>query len=254
MRNWLRTVLLPALSLGLSAGAAVSGAFIQEPDGGLREWAMIGAASCIAAAGALAIVEKKLAARQRDVIISKQADFRVAVNDLLQPLIVELGRALAATGQERARLLAGLVPLALVMAALLLGEERTRASYFRMGRDENGVMIFRPAHSSGRAGQPRTTFRNDRDPGRRLLQDLLGEPGYDFCPDVTVDPPDGYAGGDRGYRTYLSVLARNGDKIAGIVTVDSPASGDLSANDRHFLSVVATIIAIAENEAGTLGP
>jgi GAF domain-containing protein len=249
--DWSRSWLLPILALLFTAGAAVSGAFIQDPDGGLRTWPMLGAIGCILAAGVLALVEKRAATRLADEAISEQADVRVAMNDILEPLVTEFGRALAAQGMERVRLLDQLVPVCLNAAASLLGGQRTRASFFRLeveGRGDQQKVFFRPEQSQGRAGRPRTVFTLEDDQGFHLANQL-SDNGYDFCEDVERDPPPGFTGAGHGYRTYLSVFARHGAQISGVVTVDSPQPGDLSPDDRHFLNVVATLISIAHSEA-----
>lgn len=257
---WFRTWLLPVLTLLFTAGAAVSGAFIQDSDGGIRLWPSVGAVACIVAAGVLALFEKRAAARLEDDLIAEQVDARVAINDMLEPLVGELGRAMAAQGSTRTRLLEGVVPAGLAAATNLLGGHRTRASFFRLHmRDDEPdsdtfSVEFRPEQSHGRAGRPRTVFTSDDEQGKRLIDLLLNEPGYDFCADVEKDAPPAFTGAGHGYRSYLAVLAEHGPDISGIVTVDSPEANDFTPEDRHFLRVVATIISIAVEEAARATP
>jgi hypothetical protein len=241
------------VALLFTAGAAGAGAFIQGPDGELRWWALVIAAGLIIGAGALALAEKRSANRLELDLIAEQADVRVAINDLLEPLMQEFGRAMATSGRARARLFERLVPLGLTAAHSFLGGRRTRASFFRVRRNADDKWEFAPDQSQGRAGQPRTVFTLEDEPAIGMVL-RLKEQGYDFCEDIEENPPEGFPGTGSGYRTYLSVLARNGDKIAGLVSVDSPDPGDLAPDDRHFLNVVATIISVAVHEAEAATP
>ena len=171
------------------------------------------------------------------------------MNDVLEPIMQELGRALSAEGAERSRLLERLIPTCLAAAANLLGSQRTRASFFMLERRGKGWALV-PNESQGRAGGPRTTFSDQKAPGKRLFERLRGDPGYDYCHDVLAEPPPGPKRPDRDYRTYLAVPAASGELMCGAVTVDSPEPSDLVPDDRHFLTVVATIIAIAVYQGG----
>lgn len=173
-----------------------------------------------------------------------KAELLVTMVDALDPLMESLGQLVTCPEADRAVAARALTEKALTAASQILGAKRTRASYFEVQMDEPRRVV--PAGSIGRAGRPRTTFRSGTVAGDYVLG-MLERDEHFFCHDTATSAPPGWdASRDRSYRTFLTVPARAGDLVAGMVTVDAPTPGDLAEEDRAFLRVIGTIIAAAD--------
>jgi GAF domain-containing protein len=96
-----------------------------------------------------------------------------------------------------------------------------------------------PDSSLGRAGATRTTFVEGAPDGDAALV-LIDSNQARFCPDVRTEPPPGWdPAAARGYRTFLSVPVIAGGSGFGMLSVDAPDPGDLTAEDESLLRLMA---------------
>lgn len=175
-----------------------------------------------------------------------RSDMRVRMNDVLDPVVETLAGLAAATKADRPAKLQALNSQALTAATLMIGPSRTRACLFELRTvKENGqeVRALAPNGSTGRSGKPRTTFYEGTEAGDDVIR-MLERDEYLFCPDTDKYPPTGWdPSKERDYKTFISMTARVGTEVIGMLTVDAPEPGDLTRGEAKFLRVLATLIA-----------
>ncbi|MHA7297724.1 GAF domain-containing protein [Pseudarthrobacter sp. MDT3-1] len=175
---------------------------------------------------------------------------RVALEDALDPLIESLGAVATADNPKERHARASQVVLQGLHAiafAISKNGTRIRTNYFTVVLPSPRHEDFRlvRTQSIGRSGKPRDEFNLnnelDRDIFHMLMQDKTR-----FEPNIaTTLPPGMDPDRNRDYCTFISVPARVGQNVEGLVTVDAPTEGDLSESDIPFIRAVATVIATA---------
>jgi hypothetical protein len=175
--------------------------------------------------------------------IEARVETRVAVNDALDPILRLMGN-LALEGDEliRNQIRAQIIPLVLKTAAEFIGPDRSRACWFRLEPGPPQQLV--PAEFAGRAGSPSTTFSAGTPAGDAAIGMVLADEDR-LCDDILQDPPPGWdSTKTRDYRAFISVSVIAGDTAYGMLTLDALEPGELTAEDKGLLRLMAGVLAV----------
>jgi hypothetical protein len=260
MPPWL-TLTLSLVSVGVIVGSQMMRAAVPALDP--LWWTLFGVASLAAAivawydknASAKAKENYEIKIQELETKYQNELDLqtsatRVALEDALDPLIESLGAVATAEDPKERHAKASQVVLQGLHAiafAISKNGARIRANYFTVVLPSPRHEDFRlvRTQSTGRSGKPRDEFnyKNEHDRG---IFDMLMQDKTRFEPDIAAGLPPGMdPDRNRDYCTFISVPARVGQYVEGLVTVDAPTEGDLSESDIPFIRAVATVIATA---------
>ncbi len=135
------------------------------------------------------------------------------------------------------------IPLVLKTAAEFIGPDRSRACWFWL--EPGPPKQLTPDQSAGRAGSPSTTFTEGTPSGDAAVGMVLADEDR-LCEDIETSPPPGWdSTKQRDYRTFISVSVIAGDTAYGMLTLDALEPGDLTAEDKGLLRLMAGILAVA---------
>ncbi|MBB0997693.1 GAF domain-containing protein [Dietzia maris] len=186
--------------------------------------------------------EQALKAEEREVEALTEA--RIVVSYAIWPVVTALAEHVACNAKpDRDKALPKVVKAVCASAAHRLGEtDRTRACFFELV--QSPVRALKPGDGYGRTGSSRSTFTEGTEAGDAALA-MVDELGTYFCHDVDSDPPKGWNGSGKDYRTFISVTVAANDVPYGMLTLDSPDPGDLTEQDRRMLTVLAALLGVA---------
>lgn len=243
--RWLGTRWLGGL-LNVGAVAAAVGAYLfsagaGRASGAERTQLLVTGAVLAGAVVALGAAKQLRDARRirtaADIAVAAEEELSVTLNGALAPITSYLGEMADAYGPP-VGIIAGQLRQAVVDAVVRLTGEGTRSAFYAL--DERGDRLVREVYA-GRATLPRLEFVAGSPDGDAVL-DLVRRADLVFVPDVLVDPMviPSTAG---AYRTVIAVAVTAGSRRLGMLTVDSPQPGDLSATDVELVRVLANLLA-----------
>ncbi|MBV9383135.1 MAG: GAF domain-containing protein [Streptosporangiaceae bacterium] len=223
---------------GMQAGTARAG----------RQWWTLGAvAASVIAAGVPAyeqVRKEQMRSRAQQAAIDAAVAMRVAMNDGLDPIVRQLGRAATTPGrQERAALREGAVAMALDSAAHLAGSGRVRACLFEFAPGTPRVLV--PAQYSGRVDDPLEPIAEGTAEGD-LVFGMIRHNQHLFCPDLDAGPLPGWRVPEpQTYKSFAAVPVAAGPNAFGMLMVDALDGGAIGRADVPLIRLLAGLVAIA---------
>lgn len=243
--TWLRRYKVDIASALLALPAVAFAAVAAVTHGYARFWWIV---STVAATLAKVLFDSLRSSRA--ITSAEDVTWRthLAISDSFGPLLGGVARLVSANKRDREQHRSRLIALIVTAAANTVGPDTgVRAAFYRFQTDpDENVVRMTLVESVGRADPPRTTFEANTEAGNALITELLADRPQ-FCEDVAEDPPPGWDGQTRAYRTYLSVPVRGSDRILGMLAVDAPQPRDLSEErDQPVLRVLARMLGLSQ--------
>ncbi len=201
-------------------------------------------AAVLAVVGTLGLA---LEARAKVVARSRSEEFKVLLNDCLQPLTRSLlVLALKTTSRARYQKLPDVLWPVLTAALSLTDVKRSRASFFvRTLSDGVDCLVPHPTLSTGRGDAPVSRFRRGVGEGREVWRAAeAGEAVY-YADLAKQPPPEMDTGRQRSYNTFISVPLEIGGRVVGLLTINAQQAGDLRRDDVGVLQVLAALASVA---------
>jgi GAF domain-containing protein len=239
-RVYLTTVIsLAAVALatvcGMQAGSAVAG----------RAWWTLGAvAASVTAAGVPAyeqIRKEQLRARAQQAAVDAAVAMRVTLNDALDPIVRQLGRAVTAGKHDREALQEATIPMVVDSAAHLVGTGRVRACLFRFAPGTPRMLV--PTQYSGRVDDPLEPITEGTGPGD-LVFGMIRHNQHLFCADLDADPLPGWSvTAPQTYRSFAAVPVAAGQNAFGMLMVDALDPGGITREDVPLVRLLAGLLA-----------
>lgn len=241
---------LLAITLGLLPTlVAVFTVFGQELNG-VADWVFIGGMVAAIVLNAFLQLLSGWAEKQSTALDLAEADqLRVTLKDALQPVVEMIADMAPMNRADRVATLPRVADKAVgALTKIAAHVERARATVYRLNADGDMHYVSYDGRGEGVQPQPfmRHTLRGERalEMVRNCL-DLLVEDIDEHPPDAKKDAPPPYAGSRSGYKTFISCSITVRSKSYGMVTVDAPNPGDLSANDMQLVGLVADLLGVA---------
>jgi GAF domain-containing protein len=243
-RAWWWPIALPA---ALTAAAWLIQVLVSAD---LPGWgrAVLVVAGTLSALLAFALPARQLAAERRTRDAAEQlaaeavATYTLKVHDMLIPLALLVGEAVAA-GRAGARKDAqsALRQMVVAFAAENVGPERSRACFYQLaGSAPRRHVDLRNWH--GRHTVPRDRFTED-SPRGQLVMDIIRTRDARLVEDVDRAGLPGWSPGASEYKTFICAAVYAGDRVFGILTVDSLHAGDLTDDDLDLARLFAQLLA-----------
>jgi GAF domain-containing protein len=243
-RPWWWPVALPA---GLTGAAWLIQVLVSAD---LPSWGRIVLvlAGTLSALLAFALPARQLAVERRNRDAAEQlaseavATYKIKVHDMLIPLALTVGEAVAAhRAPERRDAQAALRQMAVAFAAENVGPERSRACYYQLaGSAPRRHVDLKNWH--GRHKVPRPRFTED-SPRGALVMDIIKNRDARLVEDVDTACLPGWSAGGSEYRTFICAAVSAGPRVFGILTVDSLHPGDLTDDDLDMARLFAHLLA-----------
>lgn len=246
MAEWWRrnsvSALLTTVAALAAGGAFLVGVLAGSASGGTRQ-ALLGLGVLLTAAGiVLAAIERGRSERARrtaeQVAVQAEEDLTLTLNGALAPITSYLGELATASREDPVRqALVGQVRQAVVDAAVKLTAEGARSALYEL--DPGGTSLGRTVYA-GRSTLPRERFVAGTADGDFVLE-LVNDGDLVFVDDIAVSPL--VSPSTEGYSTVIAVAVTAGLQPFGMLTVDAPAPGDLTATDVELVRVLANLLA-----------
>jgi hypothetical protein len=229
---------------GLAAASAVGAyvvTFLAGDADGRRRLALVTVGAVLALVGILlAAIERSRRERAirtaEQIALDAEVDLMLTLNGALAPLTSYLGELAAAPDPHQRRALLGQVRQAVVDAAVRLTGEGSRSALYEA--DAGPTTLTRVAWA-GRSDLPREHFVAGTPDGDFVL-DLVADGDLVFVDDVERHPL--VTPSTDGYATVVAVAVSAGPLRLGMLTVDAPRSGDISATDVELVRVLANLL------------
>lgn len=122
--------------------------------------------------------------------------------------------------------------------------EKVRVSFFIMNNGEAGERIMKPFPKGRARDTPRAFEENDGGRGSAAFN-YAGGGAPLICNDVDEHPPEGWEGTESDYAAFVSCPLAIEDQAYGMVSVDSPAKGTFSEDDRAIVMNFAAQASLA---------
>lgn len=175
-------------------------------------------------------------------IEESMAGYRVKINDGLRSFVVLLDEIINARPTERRELQGSMIQATMNFAALTLGDgRRTRACYYRFESGPPRRLCTR--QYAGRQDEPRREFVEGDPAGDYVFRSFGGRRAVLHPHDTAGDPPPMHP--TSAYRTFISAPVVSGETLFGMLSVDSPDVGDLTQQDKIFITIIAQILGSA---------
>ncbi|WP_130493903.1 GAF domain-containing protein [Motilibacter rhizosphaerae] len=242
------TVALIAVTAAAAGGGVLCGAFAGRASGAERAWLLAAGVLCaVTGVLATALQKRRDAARvetAQRVAEDAQVAFALTLNGALAPLTAYLGElAVAPTAEDRS-LVTGRLAQAAVDAAVRVTTAAARSAFYRL---DDQLEVLQRETWAGRPAPPRASFQSGTADGDYVLDlvhtgDIVLVDDVDANPLVTPSPRS-------GYRTVIAASVQAGATPLGLLTVDAPAVGDLTATDVEVVRVLAGLLAAGLAEA-----
>jgi putative methionine-R-sulfoxide reductase with GAF domain len=217
-------------------------AFRKDPPG-WETWFVGWSIGLIALWICLQIAVKRDAKKNERANADDVAELRVAMKDGLLPLIRLISRMPDMSMVERSGHLKTASESAVwALARLLMAHvDRARANIYLMEPDESALRLLA---YGGRGEAPGEFIRGGDASDAALARVKAGEPL--IVGDWREDPPPGFSKPASEWSSFVSVPIVGGDRYAyGMISVDSPTAHSFVDTDRHIVTVVAELLAIA---------
>jgi hypothetical protein len=233
--------LLNTLAVIAAAAAFVLAQLAGGADGGQRVVLLT-----LGALTAAIVVVVNLGIQRRDrrrihsaeeAAVEAQETLTTALNGALAPITSYLGEMGVAHDHEQRAAIGGKLRQAVVDAAVRLTVPTSRSAFYRLDPARGWLVLD---VYGGRSTLPRDHFVTG-DPAGDVLLDLVTRGDLVFIPDVEVDRlitptvPGQYA-------TVIAVAVTAGPTPLGLLTVDAPVVGDLTAVDVELVRVLANLL------------
>jgi GAF domain-containing protein len=170
------------------------------------------------------------------------ATYKLKVHDMLIPLSLMLGEAVAAgRAAERRDAQLALRQIAVAFAAENVGPERSRACYYQLnGSAPRRHVDLKNWH--GRHKVPRPSFV-ENSPRGELVMEIINNRDARLVENVDTAGLPGWTPGGSEYKTFICAAVFAGRRVFGILTVDSLHPGDLSEDDLDMARLFAQLLA-----------
>lgn len=171
------------------------------------------------------------------------SDLRVAMKDALQPLIRLISEMPDKPEEERDGHLKAIAENAVMASATLLMAhvERARANIYSMETDGSALRVLA---YGGRGEKPGEFVRGA--PGANAALQRVKSGKSLIVKDWRVDPPEGWTKTESDWSSFVSVPIISGDGYAyGMVSIDSPKAESFFDTEKHTVTVVAELLAVA---------
>lgn len=218
-----------------------------------RQWllACAGAALTLVAVGLPAVEQWRHRRFLRSAQLGAEearARLRTTFNDVLDPIVLHLGKVAIAEPERQPELRAQAITLVLNSAILLIrdrqhtGDARARACWYEL--TGAGPRQLRPSHHIGRGIAPTTVFVEGVSEGAEVFGALDRGAGR-FFEDVGTRPPPGWDNtARRTYKTFITMPVRAESQCYGMLALDSLEPGDLRGDDVPLVRLLAHLLAI----------
>jgi hypothetical protein len=246
-RRWGARVGIPGV---LAAGAYVLQAQVGEQLPGWLHWTLL-IAGGLATVAALFMPTQVMShqlerseAEQRltHAIEESVAGYRVKINDGLRSFVGLLDQIINARPTERRELQGSMIQATMNFAAVTLGDGlRTRACYYRYEPGPPQRLCKR--QYAGRADEPRREFVEGDGAADYIFRTFTGKRTILHPHDTVGDLP--LIEHNAQYCTFISAPVSSGDTLFGMLSVDSTRFGDLTQQDKIFISIIAQILGSA---------
>jgi putative methionine-R-sulfoxide reductase with GAF domain len=242
--EWLRTRRLSMLLTGVAMLCAV-GAFVDAlaagASHGTRRYVLMGVGGFLTACGILLTAVERWRSEQArrtamQVAIDTAEELMVTLNGALAPITSYLGDLAVAPGLVERQAILGQLRQAVVDAAVRLTVAESRSTLYVM--EASGDALVRSAYA-GRSALPRVRFSTGTADGDFVL-DLVQRGDLLFVEDVAAHPL--VSPHTTGYTTVIAVAVTSGPQRLGMLTVDAPRPGDLTATDVELVRVLANLL------------
>lgn len=228
----------------VSAGGSYVLAALAGDTGDGRIWLLVTGGALAAIVVACGTLRQRQDAHRietaEQVASEAQEALTTALNGALAPITSYLGDIAYVDDPAELATVAGKVRQAVVDAAVLLNPPAARSAFYAY--DEETGQLHLEAYA-GRATPPRFAFVAGTSDGDTVL-DLVEHGDLVFVDDVTADPlvtPS--TPGD--YNTVIAAAVTAGGRRLGMLTVDAPRTGELSAADSELMRVLANLLGAA---------
>jgi GAF domain-containing protein len=259
--SWLKRVGIP----GFIAAAAyvLQGAFREDwphwiswsllgVGGALTFWALAAAARIATKETRLRVATEQAAQDAAQAVIK----YRQRINDGLRSHVILLNAVVnPQTANERRELQSAMKEATVNFASARLGTERTRACFFKYEPGPPRRLVH--DRSTGRDDQPRPEFVDGTPAGSFVFGVLDSPKGTRLWQDVESSPPPGSTNSGT-YKTFITAKVASGDKLFGMLGIDSPEPGVFNQHDEIFVGIIAmllgTALAAGNRRQGNSGP
>ena len=170
--------------------------------------------------------------------------FRVAMKDALQPLVLAIAEMQHMTPTKRISQLSTVADnAAMSLATLWMPHiKSTRANIYRMEPDGKALRVI----AYGGRGEKPGDFDYVKGPASQAALERVNANRVLIVKNMKKDPPKGFDGRPTDYLSFISVPIVDVDGYAyGMINIDAPAPRSFKDADRHAISVVASLLAIA---------
>lgn len=225
----------------LSAGGSYVLAALASDSGDGRAWLLVTGGLLAAIVVACGTLRQRQDARRietaEQVANEAQEALTTALNGALAPITSYLGDIADVDDPAEMATVAGKLRQAVVAAAVLLNPPAARSAFYAY--DEDTQQLYLEAYA-GRASPPRVAFVAGTSDGDSVL-DLVEHGDLVFVDDVTADPlVTPTTPGE--YNTVIAAAVTAGGRRLGMLTVDAPHTGELSAADSELMRVLASLL------------
>lgn len=254
-RDWVKSHVLGAL-LVTGAVAAAVGAYLVNSSlagaGSRRRFLLLLGGGLTAATILFGAAQQYRTNRRlrsaEEVAVDAEEELTLTLNAALAPITDYLASMADAGDDGDRKVISGQLLQAVVDAAVRLTAPGARSAFYALAA--NGAALSRVAYS-GRATQPRPEFAAGTPDGDFVLDlvqrgDLVFIDDVDAHPLVTPSAP--------GYRTVIAVAVTAGARKLGMLTVDAPDPGDLTATHVELIRVLANLLGSGVAQASGPGP
>ena len=241
---------IPKKFVNVAATATAIAAFIvslaaSDTSGVAREFLIgIAALSYVASIGSVKLNahrDSDLAEKEKNEAIGEAAELRTMLDGWLEPYAFQLLRAKTSTGGDKMEQKGFAKKVLLSVSKILEKRVHTevRMCFFKLGCAtprtlscdiwEGGV-------------KPRTDFVEGTDEGDFAFRTLDFDEVTFISDDFECEKPPLWD--SRRYKCYMSSPVMYGDKLLGMLTVDSANTAALSESDKPFVKAIAALLAV----------
>lgn len=201
--------------------------------------------------GALVLLQGWLSNRSVKSVKASRVDRTVEINNVLAPLAKALARAAAADGIKRRRAASVAFLVNATSSCVGLTPAKLCRATFYSTSGEPGNRVFEPWETVGRSDPPFSRFREDDDGEGAEVWRVAKKGDYRFVQDTAhEDIPHFDRTRPRKYRTFITMPVMFDDAPVGLLTLNAPQPGDLTADDVESMRFIADLAATAIGMAG----
>jgi len=171
------------------------------------------------------------------------AQYSLTLSDTIQPMAEAIAAMPAQDAAHRKRTVVKVAALAASSLQLMFQAVPSLRVVVYEFNKKNDVLDV--TYNVGRADKPRPFKQGDNGRGDAAFKMINSQEEPLFVEDVTQGTTPGWKGAGKIYKTFISAPIKSSEAAFGMLTIDSPASGSLSKNDKGIVLVLATLLAIA---------